>query len=990
MEGILRRVARKKYRSLMDGQDAYEQIRVVPEHVQRTAMTTPDGNMVSHVLQQGDCNAPATYQALMNYLFGEHIGIFLDVYLDDIIIYSDTLDDHVRHVEIVVKILTREKLYLSEKKLQFLCSEMKILGRVVSDVGICMDPSKVDTVLNWKVPTNRDLCRGFVGSVGYLADDIYKVRIPLMLTVICGDTVSFRWTETEQRAFDAVKRAVAACATHSRVPLDYSPGHPTIWMMTDACPTGVGGVVAQGRTWQAARVAAFYSAKLSATQRNYPVHEQELLAGVETMLRHRDILQGVSFMWLTDHKSLIHLLDQKGLSGRQAHWMEKLGEFTFSIEYVPGEHNVLPDALSRLYDFDAPGTVRAVSEYVAHDEDSPPEAPGLASMPVLVGAEAIASPPHRSARVAGRTAGVPAPAAPVPHSHGPTNRLATIPVKPLGGLTQGSVIRQSPVSADPQGSVTKRSARSAATQGSVIKRSDAPPESVIKRSTDPQNPGVKPIPPSSQPQPARRVVLPAETGRPETSKEFARRVKDRFVLRGPKTPSARMEGRESGTNSLQEEESDPEPAAVIPVTYPNETELLKQLQGQYEKDTLLSKVLESPKEFRNFEVKDGLIRLKLKDRTVLCLPDVNIDGRRLIENIIDQAHSILAHLGADKTLSYLCEHVWWKSMARDVQAFCASCRTCQRSKLSNQRPYGLLNSLPAPSEPWEAIGIDFLGPLPPSKDRDGEYDSITVIIDLLTGMVHLVPSRTIYTAREVVELVFTEVYKHHGLPKAIVSDRDVLFTSVFWARLNKLLGVKLKMSSAYHPQTDGATERANRTVVQMLRSIIGPGQTNWVSKLAAIEFAINMARSESTSISPFLANSGRTPRVMVWEDPMPTEYPGVRTFLQRMKNAAMTAHDALIGARVKQTRKANKRRRPCPFVKGDLVYVSTKNISFPKGTSRKLVPKFVGPYRILEDYGNNSFKLDLPDRLKQRGVHPVFHSSYLREHIPNDDRLFPG
>jgi hypothetical protein len=241
-----------------------------------------------------------------------------------------------------------------------------------------------------------------------------------------------------------------------------------------------------------------------------------------------------------------------------------------------------------------------------------------------------------------------------------------------------------------------------------------------------------------------------------------------------------------------------------------------------------------------------------------------------------------------------------------------------------------------------------------------------------------------------VELVFTEVYKHHGLPKAIVSDRDVLFTSVFWARLNKLLGVKLKMSSAYHPQTDGATERANRTVVQMLRSIIGPGQTNWVSKLAAIEFAINMARSESTSISPFLANSGRTPRVMVWEDPMPTEYPGVRTFLQRMKNAAMTAHDALIGARVKQTRKANKRRRPCPFVKGDLVYVSTKNISFPKGTSRKLVPKFVGPYRILEDYGNNSFKLDLPDRLKQRGVHPVFHSSYLREHIPNDDRLFPG
>lgn len=154
MEGILRRVARKKYRSLMDGQDAYEQIRVIPEHVSRTAMTTPDGNMVSHVLQQGDCNAPATYQAVMNYLFGEHIGIFMDVYLDDIIIYSDTLGEHIEHVWIVVRILEWEQLFLSEKKLKFLQPEMRILGRLVNDDGIRMDPDKVDKVLNWKAPTN--------------------------------------------------------------------------------------------------------------------------------------------------------------------------------------------------------------------------------------------------------------------------------------------------------------------------------------------------------------------------------------------------------------------------------------------------------------------------------------------------------------------------------------------------------------------------------------------------------------------------------------------------------------------------------------------------------------------------------------------------------------------------------------------------------------------------------------------------------------------
>ena len=198
MDGILRRVAGKKYRSIIDGQDAYKQIRIIPEHVPRTAVTTPDRNMVSLVVQQGGCNAPATYQALMNYLFSEYIGIFMDVYLDDIIIYSDTLEEHVEHVKEILAILKREKLYLSEEKLKFLCREVKILGRIVTDDGIRMDPEKVDRILNWKVPTNRSLCKGFIGSVGYLADDIYKVRVPLgVLAEACAESKPFGWNFTE-------------------------------------------------------------------------------------------------------------------------------------------------------------------------------------------------------------------------------------------------------------------------------------------------------------------------------------------------------------------------------------------------------------------------------------------------------------------------------------------------------------------------------------------------------------------------------------------------------------------------------------------------------------------------------------------------------------------------------------------------------------------------------------------------------------------------
>jgi hypothetical protein len=178
IEEILREVSRHKYRSLIDGKDAYEQIRVVPEHVTHTIFTTPDGTMVSLVMQQGDCNAGATYQMLMNHIFASYLGVFVYVYLDDIIIFSDTIEDHVKHVRIVFDILRKEKLYLGPSKMQFFAEELKILGHVIDDKGISMDPHKVDKVLNWKAPTNKELLRSFIGAVGFLAPDCKGIRIP--------------------------------------------------------------------------------------------------------------------------------------------------------------------------------------------------------------------------------------------------------------------------------------------------------------------------------------------------------------------------------------------------------------------------------------------------------------------------------------------------------------------------------------------------------------------------------------------------------------------------------------------------------------------------------------------------------------------------------------------------------------------------------------------------------------------------------------------
>jgi len=175
-------------------------------------------------------------------------------------------------------------------------------------------------------------------------------------------------------------------------------------------------------------------------------------------------------------------------------------------------------------------------------------------------------------------------------------------------------------------------------------------------------------------------------------------------------------------------------------------DFLNELKGKYTDDPLFKVIIDNPQEHRNFLVEKDLVYLKNQERKLLCVPNVLIHGRNAREIVLSEAHSLLAHLGANKTLNYLRDHLWWKTMVSDTKAFCESCTTCKQSKPSNQKPYGLLNPLSVPSHPWEVIRIDFIGTLPESKNRDGTFDSITVVICLLMAMVHLIPSRITYNA----------------------------------------------------------------------------------------------------------------------------------------------------------------------------------------------------------------------------------------------------
>ena len=237
-------------------------------------------------------------------------------------------------------------------------------------------------------------------------------------------------------------------------------------------------------------------------------------------------------------------------------------------------------------------------------------------------------------------------------------------------------------------------------------------------------------------------------------------------------------------------------------------------------------------------------------------------------------------------------------------------------------------------------------------------------------MVRLAAVQTSIDAKEYAELFVRENFAKHGLPKSIVSDRDPRFTSEFFSQLCELLHIKQRMSTAYRPQTDGQTERMNRTLEEMLRAFVSPRCDDWDTFLPCCEFAMNNAWNESIRTTPFFLNYGRHPRSrsdFVFDK---SEYQSA-DYAQSIQSAVKDAQQNMSRAQVRQTKYANKKRRELSFEGGEYVLLDGKNLA----GHQKLGNRFVGPYKIVKRVGPVSYELALTADMK---MHDVFHVSRLR------------
>jgi hypothetical protein len=861
--------------SSCDATHGFWQLRLHDSDIPKTAFRTPAGLYQWRVLPMGLSNSPAVFQRTMASFFQKEVtlsngvkvvalGTFIQIYMDDLLIYSKTAEEHLEHLSIVFEILKANQIYLNPKKCEFNKPEVRFLGHLVSKEGIRPDPDKVKVMKEWPVPTDKNELYRFLGFANYFRLFIRgyaTIASPLYPLTQCNTKTDFaeKWTTIQQECFEALKFALSTAPTLKLPDFDQP-----FEVVVDASNIAIGAVLLQDK-----RPVAYESRKLSPTEVRWTTTERELYAAVHALKQWRCYLQHPThqFTLWTDHNPNIFFSDgNTPLTARQARWQEILGPYNFQWKYKKGPENIA-DALSRLPD------LTPAEEQAEHAI-------------FMVNLNSIC-----------------------------LNTTSLVPI-----------------------------------------------------------PDIKP--PSTD---KKKVSLPDIKPRERTSRPRNRRQPNKSTKRSPSPPA-------------QESQPVKKPRPSKPPTKltPFEQQLWKLQDHPFFQTATDNTWLQDS---------NGLWTTQ---EGQLIIPTTDL--RRLaIEACHDSVFS--GHFGPARTKNLISRLFYWPDMAADITKYCEACNVCQRNKHSNQKPFGQLRPLPVPKGKWSNVSVDMITGLP--KTARG-YNAIIVFVDRLTKMVHICPTTENLTSKEFAEMFIQNVIRLHGCPESVVSDRGSIFTSKFEKAFLKGIQCTPAFSSAYHPQSDGQTERANQVLEQVLRSYASLDHAEWDTFLPMAEFAMNNAPNDATKQTPFILNYGVNPRhpditkltkahlaglelhatkakttrtkantamQQCFRD-MRSDIPAAFQFTQAMNKAVQHTQLLLQAARSRMINMTNPKRQPTiPFSVGDKVMLSTKNIRIVHPGCNKLLPRWAGPFTITNQINPVAFRLDLPDTMN---IHDVFHSSLLK------------
>ena len=338
------------------------------------------------------------------------------------------------------------------------------------------------------------------------------------------------------------------------------------------------------------------------------------------------------------------------------------------------------------------------------------------------------------------------------------------------------------------------------------------------------------------------------------------------------------------------------------------------------------------------------------------------------------------HRGQWKMAEMVPRNFWWPGVMREVKRYMEGYDTCQRNKNCTEQPAGKLMPNSIPDKAWMHILADFITKLPLAQG----YDSILVVVDWFTKMVYFVPTTEKTMAEGLARLFKDNVWRLHGLPESIISDRGLQFVAGLMRELNEILGIKTKLLMAFHPQTDGQTERMNQELEQYLCIFIDHHQEQWPEWLSMAEFAYNNKAHTGTKVSPFEANNGQSPR-MGFKLRKKGRFEGTEKFAKRMEEVQREAKAVLTKVQEDMRRYTDRHRVEVAGYKvGDLVLLSTKDLKWQiaRRRSTKLTERFVGPYKVKAIISVNIVELELPRTVN---ISPVVNVSRIKQYVGQVD-----
>lgn len=992
---IFDQVGGAKYYTVLDLASGFHQIEMDPKDAHKTAFSTPFGHYEFKRMPFGLKNAPATFQRLMDNVLVGLQGQSLFVYLDDIVLYANSIEEHDKKFKELVTRLEDANLKLQIDKCEFLKRKVAYLGHVLSEKGLEPDPKKIEAVRMFPIPKTQKNVRQFLGLAGYyrrFIKDFAKIAKPL--TALLQKDNAFYWNDETQQAFNALKDLLC------EAPLLQFPDFSKPYnITTDASGYAVGGVLSQGEIGKD-RPIAYTSRVLRGPELNYEVYEKEALAVIHSVRAFRTYVYGNPIKILTDHQPLVWF-KKADLNTRVQKWRFKLSEYDYQIIYKPGKLNSNADALSRN---PIESQVNVVTRRQKRVQDAT-KCPEIQNQPEVRQTEVNYDDKisNDKLKIDKKSTGE------VPNE---VNDNALFDddeyVRKLRNKQKIDYAESESNDDDFEAEIKiperyetpkVKKKNQLITRDEDLSNSEYSDCSSIG-SNDGEIEGISDYEQENSEKDMKNNVnldINVNLGNIIETREILHHRHDNIVY----FVSINGEPCDKGAEGLIKNNKIPEKQNLvlcsinefkrsgnkyyIGLCIKNEESVSQLITKDYIKTCLkLLHILLVKNNIKEFSIAKSefienipwseileLIMDIFSDtqiKIIVCKGTLQyVEGKDRDKIFLELHNSAIGgHRGVSKTFNRIRTYYYWENLKQDIQRRIQQCLECQLKKLVRLKTKQPMVITDTPGTVFDKIAMDIVGPLSRTKNNN-EY--ILTMQDQLSKFCLAVPLQNTL-ASSVADAFIKKFICIFGAPRVILTDQGSNFLSSLMQRVAKRFRIKRVKTTAFHPQSNGSLERSHHALGEFLKQYtsVDSEWDEWVD-IAMLNY--NTCVQESTKHTPYEVIFGKLARLPS-SDPLregdlsPTYNNYIKELVTRLVGIRKIVYDNLVGSKIKNKKYYDKKINEQNFKVGDFVFL----LKGPK--PGKFGEHYSGPHKILEIINKNNIKIQFQKKFK------IVHANRLR------------